>query len=692
MPPHQPPAPHQPRRRRRAQLAHATAALAATVAALAVAASPASAVPGWLASAPFELPAVDAAAGFGGGVETIASSGRSGTEAQRVTVRTRGPDDPAPVEQASFPTATGGRVAQVRLAVAPDGAAVLAWADTGSGVGRAMLLRAAYRPAGGGWGVPVDLATAVTSGPAEAGALPPFAAHVAIGADGTAVALAEHGEPDRPGELQWDARLDAQVHRPGDGSWETPVRLSQPDRSEASPAAGVAGDGTVTVAWTDRYEEGLTADDLDDRSTVVVRRWGPSNGIWDTAQDVASAAPTADCRDLALAVADDGAALLAWSRRQGGARDVWTARRSTGAGLFAVPEQLPTGRTTTTPLAAAIASDGAAHLLWSAGSANGPAAGVALSRAPRQAGWVAPQLLSAYPVSSARGALVASGGGVVAAWTASGGASPVIQGAGWGSEAAAPDGARDLDAAGGYDLAGLVADGEGSALALYEGAGGLRQAVYDAAPPRLRSASVPSVATAGRPVGLTASVADRWAGLDGAPTWELGPDLPQAGGETIAPVFPAAGVRTVTLRARDRLGNELARSFQIRVDPPPGGQDGPGGPAARAAARAAIASPRCARGMTRERCRRWRTTRAAWRVVRGSAHGAGRVSLRVVQRPRSGGPARAVTVRAAVRRGSWAVRLPRLARGALTLTLTVRPLGADGNGTGRGATVRLRLR
>lgn len=683
-----------------ARLASRAAALALAVgAASAAAAAPAAAAPGWLAPAPFELSGTptlrSASLGFGGGRELYMVEPPSGAPQQLgVFARDAGAGSGAtPAPLTSFGSVTGGQLGGAQFAVAPSGAAVLAWDDSSPDVGRPLLMRVAYRTPDGAWQEPVTVATGLTSGASLPGQNAPSRPHVAIGADGTAVVVAEHGEGARAGELQWDTRLDASVHRPGAGGWERPVRLSAEDRSASSVHAAVADSGEITVAWADRYSVGGTDSLDDDDHTAVARRWVPSNGIWDAAQDVAHAAPSDDADELALGVAADGGAILAWERNTGAAATTVAARRDPGAGAFAVPRLVPTGRTGTGPLAAAVAPDGVATVLWRAPSVtNGAAAGIGANRAAADGSWGPARLLSGYPEQDSAGAIAFSGRDTVLAWSAFGGASQVVQGARWQAGAEAPDPTRDLDAEDGFvRLQQLAADGEGGVVALFDRVDGLRTAVFDAGAPLLRGADVPPIAYAGLPLTVRADVADRWSPPAGA-SWEFGDGSAPTSGATATHVFASTGTVTVTLRAQDTLGNALVRSFPVQVIAPTSGGGGGGGtpPARRAviAPRVTLATPACPRALlrarprsgARARCTRWRSTRAAWRSVRGTATGTTRIELRVGRR----------VLRANVRRGAWSLRLPALRAGATTLRL--RPLDAAGKPTGRAVVKKLRLR
>ncbi len=679
-------------------------AVAAVAAGAAVHAPKAAAQPAWLAPTPFELTATptlrDAAIGFGGGRELYAVA--RGEDAQQIELLAREPgagSGTAPAPLTSFASITGGSVGAPQLAVAPSGAAVVSWYDAASSPGRPLLMRAAYRSPDGAWQQPVTVAEALTSGPSLPGQLPPFGAHLAIGADGTAVVVAEHGEEPTGPELQWDARIDATVHRGGASGWERTTRLSAADRSASSVQVAVAADGAATVAWADRYSVGATDSTDDDDHTAVVRRWGPSNGVWDAPQDVAHAAPSDDADELALGVGDDGAAVLAWARRTRGAIDTVAARRAAGAGGFDTPRLVPTRRTFTAPLAAAVGPDGVATVLWRAPSTtNGAAAGIGANRSAADGAWDAARLLSAYPESRSTGAIARSGADSVLAWSASGGSTQVVQGVRWPAGAATPEATRDIAAVEIFvQLDQLVADGEGGVVALFDGEDGFATAVFDAAPPALRGASVPASAVAGQPLTLSADVIDRWSPLAAPPSWSFDDGGAPAAGATATHVFPAAGDSVVTLHAQDALGNALTRSFAVHVTAPapaPQAQPQPQ-PQGRAKPRATLALPRCParlarpRATSRARCARWRATRAAWRTASGNASGTTRVELRIVTRAAR---ARTTTVvrRAAVRRGRWSLKLPALRAG--TVTLTLRPLDARGRPTGTTVVRRVRLR
>ena len=92
---------------------------------------------------------------------------------------------------------------------------------------------------------------------------------------------------------------------------------------------------------------------------------------------------------------------------------------------------------------------------------------------------------------------------------------------------------------------------------------------------------MPASATTGQTVTMTTSVSDAWSGLAaGQPTWTFG-DGGTASGASVTHVFAAPGMYTVTIGARDGVGNATSTTRQIVISnagnapPPPGGSSAP---------------------------------------------------------------------------------------------------------------------
>ena len=107
--------------------------------------------------------------------------------------------------------------------------------------------------------------------------------------------------------------------------------------------------------------------------------------------------------------------------------------------------------------------------------------------------------------------------------------------------------------------------------------------MLDITPPAISSATVPATATTGQAVAMSAGVTDDWSGLGaGQPSWTFG-DGGTGAGASVSHAFAAPGTFTVTIGAKDALGNAAAAvTRQIVVSnakgappPPPPGSGAP---------------------------------------------------------------------------------------------------------------------
>jgi hypothetical protein len=128
----------------------------------------------------------------------------------------------------------------------------------------------------------------------------------------------------------------------------------------------------------------------------------------------------------------------------------------------------------------------------------------------------------------------------------------------------ASDSADAIDDAGD----GLVSFDQGSS-----GPAGAQVSGFDATPPAIISASIPSTATAGVPVPFSATAADFWGPV--TVSWTFG-DGSAATGGSVTHAFASAGTFTVTVTAADAAGNTVARSGSVVVSAAPGNHGQPG--------------------------------------------------------------------------------------------------------------------
>jgi hypothetical protein len=181
------------------------------------------------------------------------------------------------------------------------------------------------------------------------------------------------------------------------------------------------------------------------------------------------------------------------------------------------------------------------------GTPAGPAQTLATSTSPgvaRLALDPAGGALAVFPTSGAAGVQAAARAPGAASFSA-----PVALG---GSPSAGPAVAID-DA--GDGVAVYDAGNTGAAVAQARG--------FDANPPSIGSASIPSAGTAGRPVQFGVQASDFWGPV--TLSWDFGDGSAAAFGASLAHVFATPGTRTVTVTATDAAGNTAQASGAISV-------------------------------------------------------------------------------------------------------------------------------
>ncbi len=174
-----------------------------------------------------------------------------------------------------------------RLDVGAQGDAAVVW--VGVGAGGSHVVRAATRPAGGGWSAAVALSDEARFAHEPA---------VAVGAQGTVTALWSEGEPNSYGVIRAASRAAG-------GDWGASVELSDGARLAASPQVAVDPQGDVTAVWT------LHTGSRDDG--VIQARTRPAGGDWSaTPTDLSGADGLA--REPRLALDASGDATVVWQR------------------------------------------------------------------------------------------------------------------------------------------------------------------------------------------------------------------------------------------------------------------------------------------------------------------------------------------------------------------------------------------
>lgn len=206
------------------------------------------------------------------------------------------------------------------------------------------------------------------------------------------------------------------------------------------------------------------------------------------------------------------------------------------------------------------------------------------------------------------------------------------------------------------DLLGIGADAQGDAVVLYSrpatGTFALRTAGFDAAPPRITDAGIPTHGFAGQGLPFIVDAEDVWGPL--TTTWDFG-DGTRERATALGHEFAAPGTYAVTATVQDAAGNSAPASEQVKIDP----------------------QPQPARPTTPATGRDMRAPRLSRLAVRGrtlslTADEGGRLTLKLTRRGH-----RARSLARTIRAGRRTVTLPRLAAGTWTATLTLTDAGGN---------------
>ncbi|HEY3759545.1 MAG TPA: PKD domain-containing protein [Solirubrobacteraceae bacterium] len=591
-------------------------------------------------------------------------------------------------DQLVLPSSAEAIPARVKIAVAPDGAAVAGWIElTGPNDETSPCrFRAAYRPAGSGtWEAPFTIATEAK----RASTVNP-AVSVAISAKGSAAVGAQSNANEAgTGQGEATSRIDVAV-RSASSVWST-ERISPAAIAAEELELGIDLIGNLTVAYKSRYDEGPTNSQADDRYTVIARVRSAANGVWGPRVSITGSSGSASSLQLGENE-ESGDAVLAYQYDDAGESTPWATTRQSSGGAWSEPSQLVLGGSTSAPEGAGVAPNGTAYVLYRFdGNSSGEDCEGAV-RAPVDHTFTPERCISPVDEEGSPGSIAFLGDEALLAWRGNPPGSGEtehanVEAARWTNGASTPEAARNLDQAdAAYESPTLVADRQGSVVAFYRDntSRTLRAAAYDGGPPILLGASVPASATAGQPVTFSASLVDLWAGL-GTATWSFS-DGTSSAGATVTHTFAAAGTYAVALTAPDALGNTTTGTYAIVVAPAPP-KPPPPATGDRKPPSVTLDTPSCPKKLSKKACKRRRASTAAWRTLHGGvsdpAPSSGIASVQVVVYRTRGrhivglshgrfaattkAKARAAFVTAKLSGDSWSLKLPKLARGSYTI-------------------------
>lgn len=422
--------------------------------------------------------------------------------------------------------------AQPKVAVDPKGNAVVVWAHP---LATTSVIQAAVRPAGGSFGPPADLSDASRNAQSDP--------DVTISADGTIVAVWTWNNGSK-NVIQTSTRAPGGAFPPA-GTAATLSNVTQ-DAAAARVASNDRGD--VAVVW--RRTNGT--------NQIAQARVRPAGGAFAPVVDLSGTGADADAP--AVAIDPVGRATAVWTRSSLVESRFLTAAGAIDGGIDNVSD---TAETVNYPTIALDASNNAVAV-WVGGSNQTKAA----SRASR-ASFGTPQTISGPGSSSLLPAVAMDPSGTaVAVWTQSQ-STTTIQAA-TRPPGGSFGGVEDISQGSGAYLASLAIDGEANAIVgwTFSPSGSPQVAqvtAYDAAPPTISAASVPSTGTTGTPVGMSAAASDRWSGAN--LSWSFG-DGGSGTGPSVSHAYGAPGVYTVTITATDGAGNGTSTQRTIQVANP----------------------------------------------------------------------------------------------------------------------------
>jgi hypothetical protein len=377
-------------------------------------------------------------------------------------------------EQLRIPSTANAIPADVSLAEAPNGAAVVEWAALQSASPTAPLTYlASYRPPGGGpdsWEKSTTLAADTTTEAGISGY--PVAA---ISADGTAAAGIEHVDPTIPSPGGY--RIDVAVH-PSSRGWSTTQQISPNADSSEELGLGFDAHGDLTAAFRLRMPNG--------RYTLAAVTRPESNGIWGTVQDVTGSDPTSDVDVPMLAVGPDGSAVIAFQYVHYAAPntlDVNAVSRTGQNGAWTAPVDVAPGGSSSSPLAVGMSPADSAYILYRFQGSNSGLDCVGAVRITAS-GSTSPTCVSPTNFEAGSGGVSFIGSDAYFAWTGqpNGGTSFVVEGSRWIESDATPDVATNLESPGaGFAFASVEPEQDGNVVAFWTAHNVLRAAAFQSA-------------------------------------------------------------------------------------------------------------------------------------------------------------------------------------------------------------------
>lgn len=261
--------------------------------------------------------------------------------------------------------AAGRSIHDPQVVVDPSGDATAVWRRVDAD---RSVVQTASRPAGGAWSAPVDLSTDPSVDVSQRPDMP----RLAVDAAGAVTATWSRfesvvGQP-------WKFTVQSAT-RATDGTWSAPIDLSPAGSPARTTDVDVDPAGTATAVWV--------------AGSSVLAATRPAGGAWSAPAQLSGAAGMR--ANPRVVVAPSGTATAVWGSFAGGAYGVQTASRAPGE-AWTAPLDLVSGDVFDTP-ALAVDAQGEATALWQQNDGTGWV--VTSASLPAGGAWSSPVELSA---------------------------------------------------------------------------------------------------------------------------------------------------------------------------------------------------------------------------------------------------------------------------------------------------------
>src|SRR5262249_16278275 len=232
------------------------------------------------------------------------------------------------------------------------------------------------------------------------------------------------------------------------------------------------------------------------------------------------------------------------------------------------PVQLVTTGATSAPLAAGVAPDGSAYVLYTYQGNSSGLDTVGLVKQAPNAGWTPDTPVAPLGHESFGGGIALDGNDAITAWAIKEDNPPVahlIESSRWPAGAASPEAFRDLDSPGdGVSLDTLVSDRAGSVVATWSTMTDRKRSAWDHGGPIIGGVAIPAPVIAGVAGNYSANATDLGSTVAGE-GWNFGDGTAAASGPMVTHTYAASGTYTITITAADSLDNQSTTSVPVTV-------------------------------------------------------------------------------------------------------------------------------